>query len=111
MKLAGIALATSISGICSFIVLFLRLKKKVGDFRINEIAASFMRILAASLLMGAVCYFLSRINILPTPTIALRFLNLGIVILAGLISYIIFCFIFRVREMRDLWEWVAKKKI
>jgi len=110
MKLAGIALATSISGICSFTVLFLRLKKRLGDFRISEIAASFMRILAASLLMGAVCYFLSRVSFLPTSTTVLRFFNLGIVILAGLISYIIFCFIFRVREMRDLRDWILKKQ-
>jgi putative peptidoglycan lipid II flippase len=95
MKVAGIALATSISGVCSFTVLFLRLKKRLGDFRISEIASSFMRILAASLLMGVVCYFL-------------RSLNLGIVILAGVISYIIFCFIFRVREMRDLWGMVTR---
>ena len=109
MKLAGIALATSISGICSFIVLFLRLKRKIGDFRIEEIVDSFMRIVAASLLMGVICYLLSQIDIFPATTTAFRFLNLGIVILAGLISYMIFCFIFRVREMRDLWEMVVKK--
>lgn len=110
MKLSGIALATSISGIASFIFLFVILEKKIGDFKVKEIMVSFGRIFAASLCMGLVCYFVSQKSIFPSGTTLLKFLNLGVVIIAGIISYAAFCFIFRVREMRDLWDWVVLRK-
>ena len=103
LKIAGIALATSLSGIVTFLVLFAILKKKIGDFGAGEIGASFLRVLLASLGMAVVCYFTSclRIN---------KFLNLGASVLAGLFSYIIFCFIFKVGEMRQLWNWIVLKE-
>lgn len=103
LKIGGIALATSVSGIITFCVLFALLKKKIGDFGFREIIFSFLRILAASICMGAVCYFSAHLS-------ANRFLNLALVLALGFISYIIFCFIFRVSEMRQLWSWVRYRK-
>jgi putative peptidoglycan lipid II flippase len=97
MKLSGIALATSISGINSFIFLFVILKKRIGDFKVKEFLISTCRILAASICMGLVCYFV-------------RTLNLALGIFAGFLAYIFFCFIFRVREMRDLRLWLGRKR-
>jgi hypothetical protein len=34
---------------------------------------------------------------------------LSLSIASGLISYIIFCLILRVREIQELWRWVIKK--
>ncbi|MDO8661795.1 MAG: murein biosynthesis integral membrane protein MurJ [Candidatus Omnitrophota bacterium] len=103
LKIAGIALATSLSGIITFLVLFSILKKKIGDFGVGQIGASFLRVLLASLAMGVVCYFTSQLRIN-------RFLNLSVSVLAGLSSYVIFCFIFKVSEMRQLWSWVVHKE-
>lgn len=103
MKIAGIALATSISGIITFFVLFHNLRNKIGDFGVKEIVVSFLRVLVASLSMGLVCYFAVKIG-------HNKFLNLASGIIAGLFSYIIFCFIFRVSEMQQLWSWVMFKK-
>lgn len=97
LKIGGIALATSISGIVAFILLWVALKKKIGDFGFKEIALSFLRISAASIGMGIVCYFSSRVS-------ANKILNLTAVLTLGLVSYIIFCFIFKVSEMRLLWN-------
>ncbi len=98
MKLGGIALATSISGIVTFFMLFSILKKKIQPFNVDEIVVSFLRILLASVCMGAVCYLCKS-------------LNLFLVIPVGIISYIVFCFIFKVKEMQQLCEWIKVRKL
>jgi len=103
LKISGIALANSISGIVTFFILFALLKKKLGDFPVREIIASFLRILAASLLMGAVCYLASRA--IPNKIFSLLF-----ALFCGIVSYVVFCSIFRVSEMRQLWQWLVNKK-
>ena len=103
LKIAGIALATSLSGIITFFILFSLLEKKIGYFGRKEILVSFLRVLLASLGMGLVCFFAGKIN-------TNKFLNLAASVTAGVVSYIIFCFIFRVGEMRQLWDWVMRKK-
>lgn len=109
LKISGLALATSISGIISFIVLFVSLRKRIGDFKVKEITISFMRILLASICMGIICYIFKK-NIILETGILIRWLNLGLVILLGIISYIIFCFIFRVKELQELWQWMSKRR-
>lgn len=95
MKLKGIALATSVSGIITFLMLFFLLKKKVR-FRIDAVISSFLRILSASVGMGMICYLLKSHN-------------LFLVISSGILSYIAFCFIFRVEEMHQFWQWIRTK--
>ncbi|OGX31026.1 MAG: murein biosynthesis integral membrane protein MurJ [Omnitrophica WOR_2 bacterium RIFCSPHIGHO2_02_FULL_46_37] len=108
LKIGGIALATSISSIGTFFILLLILKKRLGDFDTKKLIASFARILLASLSMGAVCYF-TKNRILSAGGLN-KYLGLALVIIAGALSYIIFCFILRVSEMRELWRWLMKKK-
>jgi putative peptidoglycan lipid II flippase len=103
MKIAGLALATSLSGIITFIVLFVKLRRKLGDLDVKEIAVSFLRILAASACMGAVCLLISR-----ETAFLNKYLNLSVALACGFISYIIFCLIFRVSEMQDLRRWLLK---
>jgi putative peptidoglycan lipid II flippase len=112
MKLAGLALATSISGINTFLILFYLLKKKIKlespDVKI--IISSFVRILAASTGMAAVCYFIYQNLVISGSGILCRLINLSLPIFLGLISYVIFCFIFRVKEIQELWTWLSQRK-
>jgi putative peptidoglycan lipid II flippase len=110
LKLAGLALATSISGINTFIILLWLLRKKIHSFGVRTIILSFVRILLASCAMGLVCYFISRNFIIAGNSISSRLINLGLPIVLGLISYIFFCLVFRVKEMYELWQWVRKKQ-
>jgi putative peptidoglycan lipid II flippase len=110
MKLGGLALATSISGTITFLILFLLLRKRIHGFDIEALMLSFIRILLASILMGAVCGLVSR-NIVLGYSFFARLLNLGLAIVSGLASYILFCFILRVKEIQELWRWVAKRKL
>jgi len=103
-KISGIALATSISGIISFFMLFNILRKRIIDFEIKIVVASFMRILCASICMGVVCFFVSNLSLN-------RYLNLCLALASGFLSYVIFCFIFRVKEMQELWNWVYENHL
>src|SRR3989338_5143762 len=51
LKIGGIALATSVSGVISFFMLFNILRKRIMDFELKTVVASFVRILCASICM------------------------------------------------------------
>ena len=110
MKISGLALATSISGIISFLVLFYLLRKRLGPFGIKDIANSFLRILIASVAMAALCSFVYAKVSVSSAGIWVRFMNLGLVIAAGLLSYALFCFILGVREIRQVHQWLLKRR-
>jgi len=109
MKLSGIALATSISGSVSFLILFLQLKKRLSPFSVTPIVSSFIRSLLASLCMGGICYIISGRKLVPGDAALYRFINLGLIIAVGFVSYLAFCAIFKVREMFDLWNLIARR--
>lgn len=108
LKLSGIALATSISAIISCLILFFILKKRISPFDAKAIYSSFLRILAASVCMGIVCYFISEQIIFLQDRSLDKFINLSFTVFFGLLSYAGFCFLFRVREMQELWRWINK---
>lgn len=108
--LAGLSLATSLSGINTFFILFFILKKKISPFDIKPVLSSFIRILIASICMGGICYLVSSYGVLSGANTFNKILNLMIAVISGLFSYVIFCFIFKVSEMRELWRWLVKKK-
>ncbi|MDD5155112.1 MAG: murein biosynthesis integral membrane protein MurJ [Candidatus Omnitrophica bacterium] len=110
MKLAGLALATSISGINTFILLFWLLRKKLHSFGARVIVLSFIRIFLASCAMGIICYLVSRHFAVSESTLSYKIANLALSIILGLISYIFFCFIFRVKEVHEFWQWLRKRK-
>ncbi|MFA5350875.1 MAG: murein biosynthesis integral membrane protein MurJ [Candidatus Omnitrophota bacterium] len=99
LKIGGLALSTSISGIITFLILFFILNKRLGGFGGRKIFSSFLRILAASFCMAAVCFLVNCA------------LNLGCALFCGVLSYIIFCFLFGVVELREFMHWLALKNI
>ena len=111
LKIAGIALGTSISGLISCTILFVILKKKIRFSAAGEVYISFMRILAASAGMGFFCYFISRAIYSAQGPTYLRLVSLGVIVILGLFSYIVFCLLFGVRELRQLWGWIKKREI
>lgn len=111
LKLAGLALATSISGINTFLILFFLLEKKIHGLDVKAIFFSFLRILFASICMGAVCFIFSQWNIFSGGgALYKKALNLGLSISIGIISYALFCFVFGVGEIQELWRWIVKRK-
>lgn len=111
LKIGGVALATSISGIITFLILFSLLKRKIGDFDEKKIFVSFLRILAASICMGVVCYFFSQGSMILAGSKLIKFYKLGLLMLTGLVSYTGFCILFRVGELGELWRWATTRKV
>jgi len=108
-KIAGVAFATSLSGIiCSFTLFFL-LKKRLFPFNGKEITISFLKIFIASLGMRLVC-FLAQKNIPCGINLFDRISHLALLFILGGVSYICFCFIFRVHEMHELRKWLLKRR-
>ena len=106
-KIGGIALATSISCIITFFILFSILIRKLKDFKTREIFISFLRIIGASVFMGLSCFWAEKYFI----SISLnKVVKLFLLFLAGSVSYAVFCFLFRVSELGDLVRWVGRKR-
>lgn len=109
LKISGIALATSLSGIISCLALFFILDKKLSSINHKEILSSFWRIFLAGLAMGGVCILVNKY--MPAGAgVAQKIVYLAVLIFVSVASYAGFCFVFGVREMRELWKWVRERK-
>jgi len=102
LKVGGLALSTTLSGALSFILLLIFLRKKIGNMRIKEILFDFLRIFAASVIMGLVIFVLNN-------KFYYRLQNSGMFIKAayicwflfvGALTYILSAFVFRVDEIK-----------
>ncbi len=110
MKVSGIALVSSLSGITSAVFLFMILKKKLAPFDVKPIWVSFLKISAASIFMGIACFvFLRYSDILIAGQLG-RALNLFLIMFSAIATYIIFCFVFKVDEMRQALNLLHKKR-
>lgn len=110
MKLSGLALANSISGISSFLILFFIIKKRLEPFDTKPIFKSFSRILAASLFVGLVCYLAARSEIFFLNIAFAKYINLILLLITAIISYILFCFLFRVKEIQEARNWLTQNQ-
>ncbi len=60
MKHNGLAFANAIASCCNFMLLFYFLRKKLGSIGTKTILNSFVKILSASVIMGAAGWFIAR---------------------------------------------------
>jgi putative peptidoglycan lipid II flippase len=102
LKIAGIALATSFSGIISFFALLVLLQKRLAPLALGALWGSSLKIAAASLGMGAVCWYVQKFSWCAGNSMVVRVMNLVLVMACGVISYILFCLVLRVKEIHDL---------
>ncbi len=99
LKISGLALATSISGIFNFFVLFFFLRRKIGDFDGKRIFISFVKVFVSSLVMAIIIYISAfKMD-----------LHLLLIILIGIASYILAAFIFGVKEAREFLRWALRR--
>ncbi|MBU1998856.1 MAG: polysaccharide biosynthesis C-terminal domain-containing protein, partial [Candidatus Omnitrophica bacterium] len=108
MKLNGLALATSLTGIITFVVSWLMLKKKIGGLGLPLISGQFFKILLASLAMSLVCYLAMQLRIISGNSILDRAANLLVPIICGAFSYLIFCFLLRIEQALKLLRWLKR---
>lgn len=109
LKSSGIALATSLSGINSAVVMFFILKKRLKPFDVQPILNSLLKISIASLLMGFTCWLFLRYSDIVLAGQLGRVLRLLLIVFVGIASYIIFCLVLKVDEMRQALNLLRKK--
>ncbi len=96
LKLAGLALATSISAIICIFLLFYRLKKKVGYFGQDKIIKTTFKTIIASICMGIIAYCIYSLLI-------------NILVIISAITYGVLLIILKVEEINMVAN-IAKEK-
>jgi len=111
LKVGGLALANSLSGILNAVMLFFMLKKKAGTFYEKILFISLIKIMAASVLTGVVAYWVNVYitSIIPSKTI-FSIAGLMVSIVAAIMFYVIACYALRINELKELRSWILNKR-
>ncbi len=110
LKIGGIALSSSLSGIISFSILFSVLRKRLAPLPLRPLVLFCFKVLAASIGMGAVCHYAALSAFVRFGGSWGQLVHLGFVIIAGVISYGLLCVFLRVNEIRELLAWLRRHK-
>ncbi|MCU0666536.1 MAG: murein biosynthesis integral membrane protein MurJ [Candidatus Omnitrophica bacterium] len=109
LKASGIALSSSIAGFICAIVLSFALEKHIGIHALKETLSSLWRVSIASVCMGTVCFWLKKFS----PETAFFWQKASYLLLVTLLSfcsYVLFCFILGLREMKQFFCLLTLKK-
>ncbi len=112
LKEAGLALATSIAGILQFSLLGFFYHRKIMRLDLREIFQSFFKIALASFAMGLAAWMVFKFSqkMIPGSGTLILFVHVFSAILFSMAAYLGFCFLFRVREVREALVWIKEKK-
>jgi putative peptidoglycan lipid II flippase len=101
---SGLALSISIVAIINFLVLFFFMRRKLGHLDGNELSATFVKVLAASLVMAALSWLTSNAieNRLGTGKFSLLLIEVGASIAVGMIVFYLIARLLRVRELDQM---------
>lgn len=100
LKIAGLALSTSMSLIINSIILFYLLRKKIGDFSQDKILKTGAKSMISSIIMGIITSFSYKIFYLYLETSMIsEILALFGAVIVGVVSYGILIILFKVEEI------------
>jgi putative peptidoglycan lipid II flippase len=105
-KIAGLALASSISATVNFYLLYRFLQRKIGFTFSDDFKRLVFKACASSLVMGVLVFWVWHQWCAQHPT----FLNLSLVACLGAASYLFFLMIARTKEVGELVTWLRNKK-
>ncbi len=103
----GLALATSLVAVWNMSLLFWLLRRRIGRLGGRRILTNFIRILSASSIMGIVSWLVARAFEPHVVTLNLRVLQVGVAIVAGLVTLALVSTILGIKEMRTILEIVT----
>jgi len=111
MKLGGLALATSLSGITQFLILFHLLRKKIRGPGIAEVAEPFLRITGASVVMAIVCRVMLLCCAIGSEYSSLHnYIQLSMVIAAGVSAFLVAALLLGVQEIKGFLTWAFRRR-
>jgi putative peptidoglycan lipid II flippase len=112
----GLALATSISGTVTFILLIFLLRRKMGNIGGKILLLDFSKIAFASLVMGCVVKGLNLKFARPNANVVYEIISISVLMLIGILVYILFVLILKIESGKQLrkilgrWIRVSKKE-
>jgi putative peptidoglycan lipid II flippase len=104
LKVGGLALATSVSAIVNFFMLYVLLGKRLGDLGSRQAIDSFLRVSLASAIMALV------LKLILVYTAHLTLLNLILAIIGGMIVFLAASHILKVNELKEILVWIKKRR-
>lgn len=112
LREAGLALATSISGVLQFALLIVYSNRRVAPFPFREVGFSFLKILLASAGMGLMAWasYAGLERVFSGHQVAAMLIQVFGSMTAAVAVYVALCFLLRVPEMHEAFNWFAKRK-
>ncbi|MFH1868055.1 MAG: murein biosynthesis integral membrane protein MurJ [Candidatus Omnitrophota bacterium] len=112
LKVGGLALATSISGILNAVILFVILKRRVVTLHEAKLFRSLVKIIIASALMGLFAlWFYNYLSSVFTSSASLSsIINLLVSIAGSIIVYIAASYLLQIEELKEIKRWVLRKR-
>lgn len=104
LKLGGLALATSVSSISNFVILYILLEKRLGDIGTKGMLDSAARVTVASILMAA------ALKVCLSSFHAIGIITLSLTIAAGILVFLIASFFLKVQELKDVIVWISRRR-
>ncbi len=111
-KIAGLSMATAISGALNFALLAFFLHKKIGLFLERSFAVDILKVLSASALMGAAVFILKGrfTGYFYQAGICVKGFLLAAVLAAGILVYLAAAYFLRIEQAAVLFKWLSKKR-
>ncbi|RNF41152.1 murein biosynthesis integral membrane protein MurJ [Planococcus salinus] len=105
LGIGGLALATSISAIFGTLLLYISLRKKIGPFDMKQLSASFVKIAAASIIMGV------SARLLYTYTLPFLGSAMGLIlsILAAGVIYFALVYMMKIEDAEQIVKGIKRK--
>jgi putative peptidoglycan lipid II flippase len=107
----GVALATSLVALVNFVALAIFMRRKIKRLNGHEVASSFFRIAAASIVMAAVSYASYRflLSMFPGRTLPVRLVEALVPIALGGVSFLLAAKLLGVSELEKLYTSLRRK--
>jgi putative peptidoglycan lipid II flippase len=107
----GLALSISAVATVNFALLFLFMRRKLGGIEGRSLAVTFLKVCAASALMGAVCWFVSGQMTagLGGGSLLARLANVGVSITVGVLVFYVAARALKVRELDQMVEALRRR--
>ena len=111
MGYTGLALGTSLAALINACVLLLLLHRHVGGLNEGRLAGSALRIVLASVAMGAAALTLDRwlSTAIPDAALVWQILRLGVTIAVALLTLAAAAWVLRIEEFKDAMEMVLRR--
>jgi putative peptidoglycan lipid II flippase len=107
----GLALSIAIVAIVNSVLLFVFMRRKLGRIEGRQLVATFVKVMLAASVMGAVCWLVSQQleKMLGVETLTARLLDVGVSIGVGITVFYVVAYLLKVEELDRMTNLLGRK--